>query len=354
MPRPLMPLVVLLVAVSLSGETRSQTYTLTSVADTTINASSWSYSNGSGSAMFAGFPNAASERRALVRFDLTSLPAGACITSVRLDLGLTGTSAPSSEVTVHRVLSDWGEGASVAPMGQGIGAPAAPGDATWSHRIWPTTPWNTNGGDFVAVASASQNVVASSRSWSSPGLLSDVLLWQSTPATNFGWMIRSNSFHGHSAKRFGTRESSLPPRLVVSCSPLAHVDYSDYGCPQNFGLSPELTSSRPVLGGGFWLRLFNNPGSSTLVFLSQDFGFSNLVMLPSGYCSTHINTASAIQLITAGLSPLGPFSGTTLMQMTLPNDPALAGGTVALQALVEDSSGQTVALSNAIRLRFGY
>ena len=57
-------------------------------------------------------------------------------------------------VELHKLLADWGEGTSHAPMGEGDGAPATPNDATWRHRFFDTIFWMTEGGDFSAVASA--------------------------------------------------------------------------------------------------------------------------------------------------------------------------------------------------------
>ncbi len=72
-------------------------------------------SNGIGPAFFAGRTNQSmfSVRRALVRFDVAAaLPEDAIIDRVFLSLYQDSSNVEPSDVSLHRVLADWGEGAS--------------------------------------------------------------------------------------------------------------------------------------------------------------------------------------------------------------------------------------------------
>jgi len=125
---------------------------------------------------------------------------------------------PTGAVTVelHKLLADWGEGTSHAPMGEGDGAPATPNDATWRHRFFDTVFWTTQGGDFSATVSASQSVGGTGHyTWSSAQMVADVQSWLNNPTSNFGWLVLGDETASATAKRFDTRESASPPVLTI-------------------------------------------------------------------------------------------------------------------------------------------
>ena len=72
----------------LAGAAHAQqtTVSLTAVADNTMYSESGNVSNGAGTFCFTGRTNNGDIRRALVRFDLSSIPAGSTIDSVSLAL----------------------------------------------------------------------------------------------------------------------------------------------------------------------------------------------------------------------------------------------------------------------------
>src|SRR5204863_19933 len=117
------------------------------------------HSNGAGFHFFAG-ENAMGEiRRGVVAFDIAgAIPPGSTITAVSLSMNMSMTPTGAVTVELHKLLADWGEGTSHAPMGEGDGAPATPNDATWRHRFFDSVFWTTQGGDFSATVSASQSV----------------------------------------------------------------------------------------------------------------------------------------------------------------------------------------------------
>jgi hypothetical protein len=126
------------------------------------------------------------------------------------------TPAGAETIELHKLLADWGEGTSQAPMGEGDGAPATPNDATWRHRFFDTVFWTAQGGDFSAIVSASQSVGSTGQyTWSSMQMVADVQSWLDNPVSNFGWLVSGNETAIATTKRFDTRESASPPVLTI-------------------------------------------------------------------------------------------------------------------------------------------
>jgi hypothetical protein len=203
------------------------TVTLDAVKDNTLfESSSGHLSNGAGEHFFTGRTlqsPGASLRRGLLAFNIAgALPSGAIVEQVSLQLHMSKTISGAQTTTLHRVLADWGEGASNATAQEGSGIAAAAGDATWLHRFFPGQAWSTPGGDFVSNASASLPVNAIGfYTWSSAGMVADVQAWLDAPTANFGWLVRGNEASPGSAKRFDSRQSPITsrrPRLTITYS----------------------------------------------------------------------------------------------------------------------------------------
>jgi hypothetical protein len=175
------------------------------------------HSNGAGFHFFAGENGMGELRRGVLAFDISgTIPAGSTITAVSLTMNMSMTPAGAETVELHKLLADWGEGTSHAPMGEGDGAPATPNDATWRHRFFDTIFWTNEGGDFSATVSASQSVGGIGQyTWSSTQMVADVQSWLDDPASNFGWLVLGNETTIATAKRFDTRESASPPMLTI-------------------------------------------------------------------------------------------------------------------------------------------
>ena len=162
--RDLVPLVavgILLTAADLEADT----VTIVSNRDNTLYENALGLtSNGAGKHFFAGRNAVGENRRGVIRFPVEdSLPLGAPVTSVTLTLHMSKTIAPPVPVNLHRLVKDWGEGASDADFEEGGGAASEPGDATWLHTFYDTIPsqamfWTTPGGDFYPTFSASRMV----------------------------------------------------------------------------------------------------------------------------------------------------------------------------------------------------
>jgi hypothetical protein len=204
----------------------AQLSTIETVADATIFAEQSggtaydSVADGAGPNLWTSVIAAGVVRRALLRFDLSLLPPGASVLEARLEAFMIRLREPQS-ITLHRITSAWGEGASNGGDA-GVGAPAAAGDCTWSHRVWPSEPWVARGGDYVPSASASVSVAGwpAPVVWSStPALVTDVQGWIDAPASNHGWMMIGRETGAQNASRLGSRNSTEPsarPRLRVS------------------------------------------------------------------------------------------------------------------------------------------
>jgi len=236
----------LLVASAAVGPVRAQNepppvqVRLEAVADTTIFGNQGgdtafdATSDGSGPNIWTAVLASGTTRRALIRFDLSSIPAGSRVVSASLDFFVVR-ARDEHNTSLHRVLAAWGEGASNGGDA-GVGAPAQPGDATWSHRVWPGTPWSQRGGDFVATVSAVRSVGFGPASYtfnSTPALVADVQGWLQNPASNHGWILIGDDQGNQNAKRLASRQSgnaSARPTLVLGVPP-AEADNGDIPLP---------------------------------------------------------------------------------------------------------------------------
>lgn len=191
--------------------------TLNALRDATLYESGdGSLANGAGQYLFAGRTNQSPSgqlRRGLVQFDLAGVvPAGAEIVSARLVMNLSQLNGGAADVALHRCLTPWTSGASDPSGGEGSGAPAGMGDATWLHASRAAggggSFWNAAGGDFASVASAS--VLTTSvglYTWSSDELLADVRMFAASPAMNFGWFVIGPESSMGVTRRFDSADS---------------------------------------------------------------------------------------------------------------------------------------------------
>ncbi len=218
--------------------------TLGTVADATlIEEPTAEYALGAAYNVYAGRigPNGGSTiRRAMLRFDCSSLPARSTITSVSLKLYMSQTQSGSQTVEMHKGLLSWTEGSAFA-FGGG-GAPAGTGDSTWNYQSFPSVPWPTRGGVFSSVSSASRAVAAvGSYTWSSTAqLVNDVQGWLADPATNHGWVLIGNEAVANTVKRFDTREASANrPALTIVFTPppTRPADFNNSGAVDGLDLA---------------------------------------------------------------------------------------------------------------------
>ncbi len=202
----------------------ADTATIIASRDNTLyEDTSGNLSNGAGNHVFVGTTGQSSgnKRRALLFFDVTSLPDRARIDSVTLSVNCNNVANGSSRtVGVHRVLGSWGEGTSNAGRGEGAGASSRTNDATWIHRFFSDTTWNAAGGDFVSEASGTVAISGpgSYTVSSTAALISDVQRWVDNPNVNAGWILVTDESQQRTAKRLDSRESGTPanrPTLTI-------------------------------------------------------------------------------------------------------------------------------------------
>lgn len=208
----------------LSASVFAETAIIDPTQDNTLYESSQgALSNGVGDYLFAGRTINNGLRRAVIAFeDLSEIPEGATIDSVRLHLWQSRANAPSTVLRAFRLEADWGEGTSNASGQEGAGASATMGDATWNHRFFDNVNWTSPGGDFVSPASA-EIIVDNNGPYmfeSSAALVADVQGWLDNPDSNFGWILLADE-SATSARRFNSRENPN-----VDQRPMLEIEYS--------------------------------------------------------------------------------------------------------------------------------
>jgi len=217
-----------------AAEPALQTYRFNPVADTTIYADiagsdlSWNkVSDARGESLWLSTTAGGVLRRALMRFDLSAIPAGEQVVSASLTI-FQSRSRENQDVSLHRVLASWGEGHSDGGSA-GTVAPATAGDTTWQWRDYLQTAWVRAGGDFQPQASAATLVDQPNESYtwaSTAGLVADVQGWLDRPADSFGWILLGREVDAQNAKRFDSREGLVAdhrPLLVVQTAPVPEL-----------------------------------------------------------------------------------------------------------------------------------
>jgi len=167
-------------------------------------------SNGAGDYFFTGTTKLGENRRALVKFDLASdVPEGITIDSAALILTPSKVKTFGTEVTVYKVLAEWGEGTSNAVGEEGQGATATQNDATWTKAKTGGDNWIHPGGDYEIESSAVATVISGTASvFMSSGMLADVESWLASPTENHGWIIIGDESASSTAIRFVSRENA--------------------------------------------------------------------------------------------------------------------------------------------------
>lgn len=199
------PIVLLAAWLALAPALFAATATFFPVADTTIAFGDDAQADGSTPTMIAGhLPFIEASSRALVRFNLSSLPSGVVVTSATVELTASVVAGDVQNIAqahfLHRLTLGWTEAG-----------------AGWTET--GGSFWENAGGDFDPVADASVPIagVGTYTFASTAGLVGTVQQWATNAAANFGWALRSEAEDaGKSGRRFNTRETaSGRPKLVV-------------------------------------------------------------------------------------------------------------------------------------------
>jgi hypothetical protein len=238
----------------LAGVAAGGTVSLTPIADNTlyeVNAGP-EVSNALGPNVFVGLTNGNERRRALLRFDLSSIPAGSVIESVDLQMSVNRGHGAGLPFSLYRVISAWGQGTSLASEPGGTGTSATPNDPTWVSSYFGSTLWNSGGGDFLPSSATATMVEAGSQVvWqSTPELVADVQAWLNNPGQNFGWIIIGGEGSIGSAVRLSSRESSVSrPTLLVTFTAGSTCGNADFNGDGDFGTDQDIEAFFACLSG---------------------------------------------------------------------------------------------------------
>ncbi len=264
------------------SHTRADSISLTTSADTAIYGQSPNDNAGGNPSFGVGANNSLDRSHGLLKFDLSQVPANASIQSVTLKLTVVKVpnAAPNSGFDLHRMLVGWTEGTGTGG-GEG-GRIALTGEVTWNHRIHPATNWSVVGAaapvDFVSTVSGSLPIQALPLGTytiaSTPQMIADVKQWLTTPATNFGWLLMTQSEStARSLRFFASREDT-----TVANHPVLTIQYVIPTTPpiksiKRVGTTIQITFT--ALGGqpytveyrdspntGAWTTLVNVPAGS--------------------------------------------------------------------------------------------
>ncbi|MBL8436329.1 MAG: DUF4347 domain-containing protein, partial [Zoogloea sp.] len=178
---------------------------LTAAQDTYVDSKSPTLNYGASGSLVVDYSGGSiGEVRALLQFDLSSLPTTTTIASATLQMVATGITGPATNLNVYQLTESWVEGS-----GNGTA-----GAANWTQRQ-PGTAWTTAGGSFNATVVASLSPSATGlHSWDLTAL---VRSWVSGATTNNGLIIGSPDGGGPTIT-YDSSEGTTPPVLVISYS----------------------------------------------------------------------------------------------------------------------------------------
>jgi hypothetical protein len=235
---------------------------LASIADTTISDGDGAHVNGAAPDMIVGgllqFP---APCRGLLRFDLSSLPPTATITSVTLTVTVTMSKAEGVEHVhkLRRMLAPWHET-----------------EALWNNSGF--APWF--GGDFAEEDDGTTSLgdPGTYTFASTTGLIATVQFWQTNPAANHGWVLMSDSeFEDGTARRIATHESmGGQPTLIIGYSTTPPPPADFYVTSPGFGYAINEQDGNPTLtltrGSNYVFDITTDPSHPFQIASGPNFG----------------------------------------------------------------------------------
>ena len=178
---------------------------------------------------------------ALIRFDqaavAAALPAGAAITSARLELtidaALTVPLKAGGTIGAFRMTHAWTESGATfncaVDSNTGNAKADCSGTNVWKMDGSSPTPWATPATGTAPIKTGQTGVL-------SIDVTADVRGFLSGSFTNYGWQLRSDALTGAVLLAVGSRESSKPPHLVITVGCRAGFGDCDHdpanGCEQ--------------------------------------------------------------------------------------------------------------------------
>ena len=274
-------------------------------------------------------------RRALMRFDVGQVPAGAVINSVTLRVTVVRDplSAVNSIFEVRRVLQSWTE--------TGV---------CWNSRTSPGTPWQVPGatGAGDSAGNASSAVLVSSTDFtdytfsSTAALVADVQAWVNDPSVNFGWLLISEDEVSHfTARRFGSREDpGHAPVLTVNYT-LASIGVTIQPPSQTVPAGGSATFTANATGTPpFTYQWFFN-GNPITGATSDTLVLTNLQTSQSGPYTVTVNNQSGTATSAPATLTVTPPQGGPVVTITAPTNGAVfpAHSDVLLSADARETNG---------------
>ena len=149
------------------------------------------------------------KNRALLKFDLSSIPVGATVTSVTLRMQATAVQTNTSfSIDAHSVSNAWSEGTLCD----------ANGNSNWNNRT--ASPWTAAGGDYSGTILSSVAVTTTgSYTWpSGANFVSAVQGWVNIPSGNNGLLLKFNNeaAGNNQEKKFSSATGTSAPELTVT------------------------------------------------------------------------------------------------------------------------------------------
>lgn len=337
---------------------QTSTVVLSSRADNTLYEDpAGTLSNGGGQKLFVGRSAAGAARRALLSFDVSSIPAGSRIVDVQVQLQVLGSAAAApTSVALHRVEQAWGEAASVAPGDESAGGAAMPGDATWTCAVMPGAPWLSPGGDFAGAPSGVATMPLSGPFTidRTVELIADVQDWLTGLRQNHGWVLKTDETQNGTETALVSREGTtllLPgPRLQVTYLAPGHTLSVGTGCMTSGGV-PFAQSMTGVFAQGNLVTIgthSNIPLGLFVTMLSYDIRPEPLEVEPGCYFWLR-----QIPFPNLGIC-IQDMAGNWQQSFVIPVDSQLFGLPMAVQSVIVDwAHPRQYAVSNANLLCIG-
>ncbi len=314
--------------------------------------------NDAGPSLFLGTDANGIARRLLLAFDIAAhVPPNAHIVFAQLQLTVAQSPAGAVpiDVSVHRLLSDWPEGTTVAAGTGGAGSAAHPGDTTWTHRPTPSTPWNVPGGDYVTTPSDTFAMPTSGifALGSSAGLVRDVQAWLNGAVPNDGWLLKTDELSPQTVRRLHSRQTPF-----VGVNPQLQIGYVRSGTSYDRG--PGCIGSN---GRFLHQTILGVPVASTVASVFATDGIPNMLtatLMSSTFGQTlvHILPGCPYELSDIWYDNLGPMlldpQGQVIYTFVVPNIPAIIGQTMSFQtAAIDPGAPQLITFSNGSLVVFG-
>jgi hypothetical protein len=147
-------------------------------------------------------PHTNQTERALIQFDLSSIPAYSAVTCAELRVSEVSTQTAQT-IYVHQVTNSWNES-----------------EATWNYRTL-ALPWTATGGDYNSTPEWS--FAADATGYRSSKVTALAQYWVNNPTYNSGVLLRSTPDNDTGQVQFESLDGSNPPQLLVDYRPALSI-----------------------------------------------------------------------------------------------------------------------------------